>query len=602
MAISAFVIAVLGIIGAEVILPTLTGGGLIQLLTIDTADKFALTLGAERTIEQTIIFFNVTNARELQDGAGARPKPVFQEVRVPFVIKTSAFDYEPSSNGETYAYKTWSSIAPKHASDGLLEIVQINAMLPLLVGQLGGEATIKATHDAAAGAGAISNSSDPQILFATGCATLDPAPLKVQFCMMASLMYVGLATEQALGLKPDGTGALGVGLFVRRTVNQMVNGFSPDPLTQMPNPGSTVGYNLYQTQASLEAALAAGTEQPGKFTSVKRTGKGDPTEIGKWVSLKTFSNISMTTNNPFWLVPPTGYSTQGPLNGEPFVISGLHSSTQPMAPLAEAPSVYTAGYPPKATPSAGQHLSFFEDVFTFRSMSYSCGACEHESLHGVNLVKYVADESNGYLKKDGVHDAAGACALTSTCDYGSLQPSLWTTTAATYSLPYFGNSSTLLTATATFKDAQGQVLSYDDATMRNELYIEPFSGAPLKVRSMTQVNLHGVSALLFNGGMYSKMFSAPLPPVWPVTLSVTDFEASADQANLIASPLNLAYLLMLLSNVIALVFFMVGTVITIKLMRSPAKTTPKATGKGDGMHKKDEIGKTPGTPNMTMDA
>ena len=545
------IVAGLSFFSAEWYFPLTIGTATVGLLTIDTPEKFAV-LGAERTLEQTIVMFNLTNAYELQT-VTPPPKPIFQEVSVTFTVKTEAFDYELASDELTYSHKTWSYLEPKTASDGLLEIVQLNSVLPALLAQVGGEATLKATYDYAAASGAVAGSADPVVTLSTGCAAINaanPDPVVIQGCVGISLMYAALAGEKALPLKPDGTGALGVGLFVRRTINQMINGFEKDPLTQQPNPGSTLGYNLYPTREALEAALAAGSDTAAKFTSTKMTGKGNPEDLGKWVSQHSFSNVSAVRNQPFWLIPPTLYDNHGSTSsGLPFIISGLRSSAQPMAPTTAPPSVLSAGYPPKAQPTT-RTLEYFDDLFTFRPVTYSCGACTHEALHGVlNVVKYTWDESNGHLKTDGTRDVGGACALTGTCDHGSLLPSVWSTPVLSYTLPYFGNSSNLLTDAVTFKSSTGEILSYEDETMRNELYIEPFSGAPVKVRSMMQINMNGMSPAVFNGALYSNVFATGLPAVWPISLAVTDFEASAAEASLIGSPLSTVYLLMLLTDV-----------------------------------------------------
>lgn len=557
LSVVSFLVAGLAFFAAEWYLPSATGSATVGLLTMDTPEKFAAVLGMEREIEQTIVFFNLTNAYELQT-VTPPPKPIFKEVRVIFTVKAQAFDYTLSNDEHSYSYKQWTHLKPKVVADGLLEIVQLNTVLPALLAQVpGGENGLKAIYDGAAAAAVSVNSTD----LAVGCAALNPDTTAIQACVGMAYMYAALAGEKSLLLKFDGTGALGVGLFVRRTVDQLINGFAVDPLTQQPNPGSLVGYNLYETREALEAALASGADEAGKFTSTKMTGKGKPSDLGKWVSQHSFSNVSATNNKPFWSIPPTFYDNRGSMtSGNPFKITGLRSQVQPMAPIAHAPSALTAGYPPKAQPSAGSTFEFFDDLYTFRSMSYSClPSCKHESLHGkLNVVKYTFDDSNGHLTTNGVHDVGGTCAIKGTCDYGSRIPSLWSTPLLSPSLPYFGNSSPLLTDSVVFKSTTGKVLAYDEQTMQSAIYIEPFTGAPMKSKSMTQINMNGLSDTIFNGDLYANVFASGLPAVWPFQMMVTVVEASAIEAEVVGSPLSIAYLLMLIGDICGFVGIVAG--------------------------------------------
>jgi hypothetical protein len=557
MSLVAIIAGILSLVAAEIILPGVLVATMHDTMSVDTPSKFDKILGTERSQPYVITFLNVSNALALQTESPA-PTPIFKEVSVNYSMKSRAFGYELSSDKSVYSYKMWTYMEPVNEAEKHLEIVQINPVLLATLAPLGGELTLKAVHDAAQAAfvAAGMDGSDPQAHFTAGCLSLNPNPDALPACLGGALMYAALKLEASLPLKADGTGMMNAGLFVRHTVDEMMNGYL-DPLTQQQYPGSFFGYNVYPTQSAQEAALAAGLDTPDRFVRTMRTGKTNVNDIGKWVSLKTFANVSVTHNNPFWVVPPISYDNTGrTTSGNPFVLTGLRSMAQPMSPLSSPPSLLSAGFPPKAAPTSGQQFSYFDDLYTWRDLTYSCGAdgCPRETLHGeLSVLKYSLDAASGLLTKDGVDDPVGLCAATFSCDYGSFMPFVWSTPALSYSLPYFGLSSSFLTGAAAFQSADGSALQYEDATMRPEAYIEPFSGSLVKMRSRMQTNLNGVSSQLFNGVLYPNFFSATLPAVWPLLLTTTDFSVSADDAGVIGGGVKFVYLLMMLCYVFSAV-------------------------------------------------
>ena len=546
------VFAATSFLSAEYVMPLLIGNLGADALIIDSLVKFDALLGKEQTIEQEVRLLNLTNAHDLMTQNPA-PVPIFQEVVVNFQTKAHFFDFMLSSDKSTYGYKAWSHITTSPPSDKDVSFVTVNTVLVGLMGAFGGEAGLQGIHDGALAAGQAVDptNTDPTQILTAGCMAIMPTGL--QSCLGAAFMYASLAAEKQLPLNPDGTGALNVGLFVKRTVDELINGYM-DPLTQQAIPGLALGFNKYQTLAGLQQAISLGLEDPAAYEMAKETGRSDSNSIGKYVSIRTYSQTNATHNNAMWAVDHPAYDNTGrtgPERSPSYTISGQRSSSQPLAPLSKPPSVFLTGYPPLAAPSA-ERFSYFEELLTFRALNYSCGECKHEILHGVlGAVKYTMDDSNGWLRVDGVKDESGACATSMpACDYGTIHPSTFRSSVMTYSLPYFGKSSPELIAKATFKNAAGHEVAFNDATMRNEMYIEPFTGVPVKVRTMMQSNVEGVNAQLFGGTLYPNVFSGDsFPSLFPVSITVTSSGVSEHDAFKLSSAMSYSYMVMLFCNV-----------------------------------------------------
>ena len=558
MAVLHIVLAILCIVGAEVAMPMMMKGAMQDLAVMDTEAKFAKTLGVENTLETTVTFLNLTNAYDLQT-VTPRPNPIFVEVPVVLTVKTQSFDYELSADESYYKYKTWSYVTTKTPSEANLVITQLNGYLSAVLMGFGGEAALAATHTAVATAAYAAGLSltDPATWSPSSvaglCASIDPTPAAVPMCIGAALTYAALLGEAAMPMRPDGTKMTNYGLFTRRTIDEILNGHF-DPLLQMQTPGSTAGYNIFPNITSLQAALASGVEPAAKWTSAKKTGKGNIADVGKWHLFRGQTNVStaamLDLTLPAWAPRTIGYDSTGDMTTVgrgPFVIDGLRSSSNPIPAVETPPSVLLTGFPPKAQPTANR-FTYFDDVSLFREVSYSCpnGACTHESLHdSVEIVKYQMESNNGWLKQGGALDPTGACAMTMSCDYGMMADAAWPIFPGTMTLPYFGNSSAALISSSTFKNAAGDTMTYDDATHRNEIYLEPFSGLPLKIKTSYMFNTNTNAALFTGGTLYANVFSAPVPMYWPNSIAPTDFELTAAQAGELGTALRMGYLSMI---------------------------------------------------------
>ena len=600
------VMATLFLFGSELLMPGVIQSTLKDAGTINTQAKFEAALGLERTRTRTVTFFNLTNAHDLQT-VNPPPKPIFDAIDVAFTTKVQSFGFELSADGATYSYKTWQYDEAVTASDLSLEIIQVNSMLPKLVREFGGEATMKATHDAAYAAGyAIDSTLATQALYMAGCqAIVSPPNLAlIEGCVAVSLTYAALMWEKMNPLNLDGTGITNLGLFTKRTVNELMNGYV-DPLLQAQYPGMLLGFNGYPDRASLEAALAAGTEAPAKWTSSQKVNQGDAFDAGAWHELRGYSNVTLAnldTSLPWWTPRSLGYNNEGAgaMTGAagPFVIDGLRTILQPVQGTETVPSVFKAGYPPKVTPRGGETLTVFDENALFREVTYSCGDCQQDTLHGfLNTMTYSMDQSNGYLYQNGVVDQLGACALTQTCDFASPMPDAWATPSGVFTLPYFGGliPSPYTSATVTIKDkASGVERAYDAQTMKNELTIEPFSGSTTKFATNLQLNEAGVDAANFNGNLYSNVFARPVafPAIWPVAVISVEFVESEANAQKQFGAIGTSYMLMIIGDVSALLFLL-GC--AYQLMRArhltSTRTAPGAPAKKPTKDVSDDVSK-----------
>jgi len=90
------------------------------------------------------------------------------------------------------------------------------------------------------------------------------------------------------------------------------------------------------------------------------------------------------------------------------------------------------------------------------------------------------------------------------------------------SRPYFGKAPWSLRAAVSMTDeTKHQEQYYVDDTMRDEMYIEPFTGKPLLAHKHVQVNYYIDKATL-DGSLYANLFTGHTDDafVWPAALSM----------------------------------------------------------------------------------
>ena len=526
-----FILGITAILMAEWVMPSMLSQMVRESFIMDSSAKFESVYGNEVTTESDVIIFNFTNAHAVMTSA-VPPKPIFEEVKVRLRLKAQNFDYELSDDKAEYSYKTWTFSEYVNPADANLQVILPNSVISETMMAFGGEAILKATYDGIVAQGTVAvagATTAPMAIYSAGCQIIMPSALMQ--CLGMAMMYAALYAESTLPLRADGTSQNNMGLYMRRSIDELLNGYT-DPLTQQPIPGTYLGYNKYSSLDGLQQALLSGIEAPGMFTSAKKTGRGlSPQARDEWVSFFTFTELNATASNPLWRAINTYYDRHGKVGAarDPsFRIkgAGLRSLTNLISPLSTFPSVLSAGISPKVQASASQ-ATYFDDLSLFREVSYSCGNCVHEMHKGVALLKYAFDDANGWLRTDGNRDESGACATSFTCDYAMsgefifpIAPLLPTV----MSLPYYGHSA--MANVATFKDAvTGQESVYNDAIHRNAFYIEPFTGSPIKSSLMSQYNARGFTSSNFNGVLYlnaatGAFAGANLPDPVPLSMSV----------------------------------------------------------------------------------
>jgi hypothetical protein len=517
-----------------VILPNSYHSGVMSTLVVDSELKFNESLlGIPAELPYEHCFFNLTNGRDLFNSTlTPAPKPTFEEVCVTALIKVQNFDYELNDDRSEASYKTWSTLDMVNIHDWRLEIVTINPNLMALLGAFGSE---------------------------TALAAVQPA------------LYGALQMDTA-GLKADGTGAFNDGMFVRRTIREIVKGYTTHITGQPALPAVVPNVYLgYESVDELRAAIQADTAlglmgAPGDggrhFTKTVKTGKDRPSEIGRLTALKGHKDFStVPASDALWLFADPGWDVAGDMSSghETFVLDNLRlmSGQEPLS-TSDYPYLATAGMSPIGQmPSFGSSVELLDEVL-MRTLTYNCdNDCAGKRIHKALAVqKYSLADTTWQLTSGGVKDELGACAITAAgCDYGMREPHGFVAAAQFHTLPYMGSSSRRgLVSIVPF--GGGDELMYESATMGKgaSVWFEPFSGALIQTDSNLQQNTI-VPKALFDGPLFGSVFSpsSPFDPffIWPDTRKHVRIEVErAISQDLAGMGPNLLYLLLLIGVII----------------------------------------------------
>lgn len=533
------------------VLPAVMASGMIDLLTLDTQAKLdALISDSFSPYEVEYDFLNLTNAYELQTVPNP-PKPVFKTVSITFRVEHAGFDPRISADAATYSTKYWNHMALANPADAHLSIVTAHDILPTAFQMCGGESNMLAD---------LANLTNPNASAGLGA--------------ICALMYDNIRAD-TLQLRPDGTTPNNIGMFVRRTIDELINGHvSSLPLFSGQLIPSMVegSYNSHATLEALKEDIAAGIEHAQKYELSSYSGKGDSKMIGQIHSIRGLTYLDATAHAYEYGVGPISYTNAGIQSSSfRYNISGERGGyavghavmRQPMPPLSQAPTVLAAGYPARPEPYSSS-FTWTDFGSIFRRTNFSCGACTHELLNGnLYAIKYTRDDSSGWLTFNGVRDDEGACLSNDSCDYGMLGSYLWPGSVPAigprkvYSLPYFGKS--ILNETATFQDWNGAPLTYDEATMKHEMYIEPFSSKALKVSGPLMINLKGYDIETFDGPLYANVFSNGFPAYFPLRVYSGSLTTPKKLLDAFAGFILGIYLAMHLCNIIV-IFVLVGII------------------------------------------
>jgi len=516
-----------------VLIPNSYNGVLLKMLVIDSDDKFNTSASALNELHYDSCFFNLTNGYDLLNATlTPRPKPAFEEVCVRTNFRTQSFDFELNSDATEATVKQWSRIELVNVYDWNLELVTINPNLMALIGLFGSESVLAA----------------------------------VQPALYGALQY------DTMNLKPDGTGALNDGIFVRHTLKELLRGYTT-PITGQPDiiAAASDVYLGYESRADLEAAIEANTAVglfggPGDggrhFTKTLKTGKGNPSEIGQLVAFKGHNNFStVPLSDGLWLFADPGWDVAGNTSAghATFSFDGLRvtDSQAPLAP-SDYPWLAAAGMRPIGQlPTFGTSVTMLDDDM-MRTFTFECeNNCAGERIHdSIAIQKYTMADATWLLASGGVVDATGACLATAAgCDYGMREVAGFMAGGMMNTLPYFGDSPRRNLVSIT-PYGGGDELVYDAETMGKgkSVLFEPFTGLLLGSDSNLQQNTM-ISKALFDGALFSHVFgptSAANPTfMWPMLRKHMVFELKrADAQDIAAIGPNILYLLMLIPCVL----------------------------------------------------
>ena len=527
----------------NIVMPALLSAIIVDISIIDTSAKLdAVFSKPPEPTTLDMIFMNLTNGRELLT-VSPPPKPIFVEVPIKVRSSSDVYDYSLSPDAATVNLSVWGRLEPANPEDLHLSIVTAHDMLPYAFTVCGGETLM-------------------QTLSVMNLNVSGPAA----WCKE---MYISVKQESQ-NLRPDGTTPNNMGLFVRRTINELFNGYvSPLPVLQgMRIPNMILGDNsMFPTSASLKDMVAAGILRKDRMEVSIFTGKGDFERLGALHSVQGFTHVSSTQNDALYKVFPVPWDNHGIISPtSTFQITGERGGSTPlvttlMPPPSKAPSYVSAGYPAKASPRSTS-FSFNPTKSLFRALKYSCGSCIHELMHNnLYVVKYTMDERMGWLTNNGTKDeeghAIGTCSI-GLCDFGMTAPFVWPylypLSGIKATLPYFGRAPSELRNSTIFMNQAGAELSYDETTMWHEIYVDPFTSRAVKYNTPLMYSLELFDRQAFDGNLFANVMSSPSIPRLLPTLYHTHRETvTKSMLNAMTSMYLAMYLAMALLTIISFI-------------------------------------------------
>jgi len=410
-------------------------------------------------------------------------------------------------------------------------------------------------------------------------------------------------------LQPDGSGSINSGLFVTRTISDLLYGYV-DPLF-LAVPASAVpagvkleyeglrGYNP-SSIAELQAAFANGTKEATDYTYIVDSGKTELADISKWYSWSNFSVLK--PGDSYY----PGWGINGTL-GADLDLRGMHSITQQSPRTSAMPNIINSAgiFTPHVEPNFGPtSIELFLDT-AYRDFVLECESVVNgedpecggwHDVKGIVTKRFMPPVSLGNFSVNGVVTNDSSCAgqvsanyvsksplptglSASTCDYGlRFQWVFDLSTAkkapATLSLPYLGwTEDTVRNAVSILKN--GSEVIFDPVTDGTFLDLEPMTGKVFNGEERLQFNFM-IEKTMLNSNRYASIFGATTDNgdrfVWPYAILDRQTTLTDDQASKFKSAVYGAY-------VMAFIVVVVGSVVGL-LMICCACATAGKDGKG----------------------
>ncbi len=550
------VLVLTGLLVTYLTLPTTAANLVSSTVVLDTPQKLDDTLGKPLAAETQLCLYNLTNGFELLQPAGTTaPKPTFERICVAALANSQFFDFNLSADASEYSALRWSNITLVDDADWALEVVTLNADMVGVIGAFGGEATL---------------------------AAIQP------------LLYGALAMDAA-ALKPDGTGALNGGLFVRLTFEQYFRGYTTPILGTENLVAAALNLYSFSSVSALRDAIASGAEPAQKHTTTVRTGAGNNIQhIGELASYKGYTSLTnvdashkpdQITGAMNWGLFEAPWDNAGNVNPATkgaFNVDGMRmlGSPQPPLPASSYPAAFftLSGVDGVTGASGDSSLDLFDPQWS-RSVRYDPTASD--KLHGaLHTNKYTFSDANGRITSAGV--ASAACAPL--CDYGMTDTHVWQgADGLTYTLPAYGLAN-VTRSKITLLDASGSEEYFDATTETPSVWIEPFTGATVQARTGVLTAITIQKAWL-DGSLFSTVLTSDATGdtafVWPLFETKATFGLTADEAQQLAGAISLPYLILRLAALLGGLSALSSVVLIIVCLgrarsRSQTKVGPRA--------------------------
>jgi len=361
-------------------------------------------------------------------------------------------------------------------------------------------------------------------------------------------------------MNSDGTGSLNGALFTRRTVEEIMHGYSDPIMTAVPasalTPSQAADLSVFNgrfenysradtTLADVNWLINNGVENKTKEFMVEYNGGGsDVDDKDKWVVRYGYTSKAYGYNDTNG--PDTDSLLADPPLSSQYTIAGRRSqNVQPNAGKAFGAFDMVMNDFEVSEMKAGSAITFFLSSAR-REVTIGCGAggsttgsCAWHDVKGIKTLKYAGSDSllkmtvngatsttcGGTTSFKGGHFSAAPTGTPPSCDFiqrhdGVINLELDQKLPAGLSMAYLGKTSTAVRDAVSITAAVGDTteIVFDESQHELALFFDPLTGMALKGYERLQINLY-VDKTFLDSARYANLFSATTDNgdtfVWP---------------------------------------------------------------------------------------
>jgi hypothetical protein len=412
-------------------------------------------------------------------------------------------------------------------------------------------------------------------------------------------------------MQPDGTGSLNSGLFIRRTLREILHGYVDPLFTAVPASAVPAGLTLEfngalgnysraaTTLADLRAAFASGAQNATEWSYEYNGGGADIKDVGKWVAREgeTVGDFGYDDNGRPATPPATAQ----------FLITGKgYQNSQPPSDKAFSSMSMVANDFEDSEFAEGSSITFL--LTTIRRMvTIGCGSgfspsgsCAWHDVEGIKTHKFGARDGLLLTTVDGVRSTTcrgttsrmGGTTLPSsmatgtppTCDWlmrddGVINLEVVREAPFAVTLGYLGKTDPAIRNAVSITAAVGDAteVNYVEAQHELALYFEPITGQAVQGLERLQSNFY-VEAAMLNSARYANVFSTTTRFVWPYLFVQRHKKIESDDATRFKDNIYFAYRVGFALDIVGIVLCPLFLICACVMFRQASQASTDAGG------------------------